>query len=756
MNQDSHPTVAENRGGFISLGIGLGWASWVFFSYFLSKTHPLLQALSFTAKLLDTDSALPSSGQRFWEIQWESLRILLTAFGISGATWVLGLRIRRWLSLELPDPWVRFAFDFGLGVCFLNLFWIGTGLAGLWYKPVWMAAGLPLLLPLVFEIFSLFKKGIRGFFPKEASLTFLFLAGAFYWIFTVLQNLAPETFYDSMVYHLAVPCYWFFHHGLADFPTNFFSNYPYGAELYFLTGLAWQGTECAKILHAVATGVCALLVGGWAREIGGAKAGWLALGFTLTLPLLTVNSWSTEVEGFLSLAVVLFIYALNRLAVEKTQPMVWALGTGLFAGLALSTKYTAFLVVGGALLVLAIQRIRLFKRENWRLWLVLALASLLLISPWIFKNLIFTGNPFFPYLMAHFPGRHLLPEGYERLLQEQHARVTTDGWSWLLLPWTLTMANPDSYNFCGPLALALVPFLFMFRLRHPALRFLAALIPLLLAAGFAVTHILRFVLPVFVLLNILAGSVLAGGDKPNCGKGWAWVGGFCAIFCFVYLSVISYYYYSCAGIWSGKQTRAEYLMSPGKITPYYDTAQWINQNLPPEARLLVVGDARGLYYDRPFLTNSVFDEQELSKAAKQETAPGGIARRLKELGVDYLVVNGAEGIRVAVDYHHYDLTSEQWKRLDDFIQQDTEVVYQQGLQGVYRILSSPTASHRAETLDLILFFSKPASQFVKDVQRHQWGEAEENLNEALSLYPFSKFWEAQKDQFDQSMKAVVN
>ncbi len=38
-----------------------------------------------------------------------------------------------------------------------------------------------------------------------------------------------------------------------------------------------------------------------------------------------------------------------------------------------------------------------------------------------------------------------------------------------------------------------------------------------MAAGFAVTHILRFVLPDFVLLFILLGAVLAGGDKPEWG-----------------------------------------------------------------------------------------------------------------------------------------------------------------------------------------------------------------------------------------------
>src|SRR6185369_12893799 len=119
----------------------------------------------------------------------------------------------------------------------LNLFWVGTGLVRLWYPPVWMGAGAVSLLLFAWELAACFKQRVRGgnsrFFPRDAGYLFLFVVGLFYWLFSLFQNLAPETFYDSMVYHLAVPTYWLFQHGLTDFPSNFFSNYPYGAETYF-------------------------------------------------------------------------------------------------------------------------------------------------------------------------------------------------------------------------------------------------------------------------------------------------------------------------------------------------------------------------------------------------------------------------------------------------------------------------------------------------------------------------------------------
>ena len=747
----SQNPTAENRGGssaFIPLCL---WALFVFVFYFSFKTHPLFRVLPFWGRVFDFDSFPPPNPSDFWNIEAGSARIFLTAFVIMGATWALGRRLRYWLGLDLVDSWVRVAFDFGLGLCGLNLFWIGTGLEGLWFKPIWITAGIFLLVSLASECAVLFKqkvgKSLAGNFPTGGYF-FLLLMGIFYWFFSLLQNLAPETFYDSMVYHLAVPQDWLFHHGIMDVPSNFFANYPYGAEIYFLNGLVFQGTESAKMLHAAAFGACALLAGGWAREIAGPRAGWLALALTLTFPLFAVNLWTTQVEGFLSLTVLVFIYALNRFVRKEGNRWVWAVLAGLFLGLALSTKYTAFLAAGSALIVLAFQNPAIFKKENLKFWVVLSIGSLLMLGPWLIKNLVFTGNPFFPYLMSYFPGRHLPPGGYERLLQEQHARVTTDVGSWLLLPWTLTMANPDSYNFCGPLCLSLVPFLFLFRLRHPSLRFLAGTSLIFMAAGFAVTHILRFVLPDFVLLFILLGAVLAGGSKPEWGKGAAWIAGLSAILCFGYLGAISHYYYSAGGIWSGRQTRDSYLMGQGKITPYISMARWISDHTPADSRLLIAGDARGLYYDRPFLTNTVFDAQTLAQCAKEEKDAEGIGKRLREMGVDYLAVNGLEGIRVSADYHHYDLSPEEWKRLDDFIQRGTEAVYFENFQGVYRLLPGLKKSPSSEIPDILLCFSQPASEFIKNLRGQKIREAEESLNQVLKLYPFSKTWKKQQKEFE--------
>ena len=352
--------------------------------------------------------------------------------------------------------------------------------------------------------------------------------------------------------------------------------------------------------------------------------------------------------------------------------------------------------------------------------------------------------------MDFFPGRHLSPDSYSRLLTEQHARVATGAWSWFILPWNLTMGTQDSYNFCGPVALAFLPMLFLFRLKHSQLRFLAATCIIFLAAGLAITHIFRFILTDFILFYVLLAAVLAGGERPEWGKWASWACGLSAVLCFAYLSAISHHYYDCAGIWTGRQTRAQYLEGSGKITPYYALTRWVSKHVPEGSGLLVAGDSRGLYYDRNFLTNTVFDEQVLCGIARRQEDARGIALKLKQMGVEYLAVNTAEGVRVSNDYHHYDLTSGEWKKLDDFVQRFAQLVYLENGRGLYRLLSSAAERPSStETLDLLLFFSGPACRYMTDRQKQQWQAAQRDLEEVLQLYPFSAFWKAQKLELDR-------
>ncbi len=163
--------------------------------------------------------------------------------------------------------------------------------------------------------------------------------------------------------------------------------------------------------------------------------------------------------------------------------------------------------------------------------------------------------------------------------------------------------------------------------------------------------------------------------------------------------------------------------------------------VPSDSGLLVAGDARGLYYSQAFICSTVFDEQFHSKVCRDGKDGEGLKLALKEAGVDYLVVNGLEGIRVSDQYHHYDLTISQRQVLDDFNQRGMDLIYSKNLQAVYKIRAVWKDKPSSESPDLLTLFSKPASEFMRLSQNGKWDEALVDLQETAKLYIFSPFWQ---------------
>jgi len=728
----------SGRTGIILAGLSVVWFLWVFLRYF---TRPF-DLLSLTA-MFASPAGLPNIS---FGIIGGSLGIVALSAAILAALTALGYRMAGVLALEIEDPDTGYPVCLGLGIAAANAFWVGLGLAGLWQGPV-LVTGAGLLFLQAVPI--LLKREIRGFpvmvretLRKTVRLSWparvLLVLAALTLALGLAHGVVPETFYDSLVYHLAVPSYWMLHHGITDFPTNFFSNYPYGGEMFMFNGLLAgpvTGSEVAKVLNVAALAACALLAFGWVRKVSrDADMGVLAGAMILTTPLLAMNVWSTQLEGILCFFLLLFLY-LSSEALSRGDAGT-ALAAGLMAGMSLSVKYTSVLGVGAGVLALLLFSGR---RGTFRSWTLMALATLPPVLPWILKNAVFTGNPFFPYLMDWFAGRRLPEAGYVRLLAEQREIHADSLSTWLTLPWRLVMSEP-----VGPMLLGLVPVVLLFRWRGRVSRTLAWTVILFFASALVVTHHMRFLAAGFVVFDVMVAMVLAS-SAPWVRRGVGWAAVIAAAMGLLTLANISRHYYSCGGVWQGRETRSAYLERAG-VSPYHDLPAWVDGNLPADSVLLVVGDARGYYYGRRFLTNTVFDDPILSKAVRDGLDAAGILRLLKRMGVTHLVVNGLEGLRSAADYRHYELAPDDWTRLEDFMGRGVEPVAFLRQKGVYRVLDSLKDSGVRVLPSPLLLFSGTGTAFVKAVQDREWAEAGRRADEAVRACPTSSFWWEQKAQ----------
>ena len=138
-------------------------------------------------------------------------------------------------------------------------------------------------------------------------------------------------------------------------------------------------------------------------------------------------------------------------------------------------------------------------------------------------------------------------------------------------------------------------------------------------------------------------------------------------------------------IWLGVETREDFLRTSPQTDSYYGLAEACGK-LPLGDRLLVAGDARGLYYPRPFLTNSVFDDPQLVKITRAAQDAEGIRLGLQRLGVDDLVFPVEEQARLSRLYPEaYTLTPQERGHLDDFMGRGADLAYQDGSGAIYHL-----------------------------------------------------------------------
>jgi Dolichyl-phosphate-mannose-protein mannosyltransferase len=674
------------------------WALLVFIHYY----HPRAALdLSFLGRMFSG-----FSGMKPGLMYLNGLGFLGT-FACAGSAWLvlwrLGRRLFQWMGPAEAGGPLRFCLETAFGILALDGLWLGTGFNGLWFKALWVPAGAALLAFALWDFWR--DPPAAGILPSlrapKGVFALLALLGAFSLGLSFLQALAPDVYFDALVYHLSTLRFWEFHHGLADFSTNLYSCFPFGGELYFMDGFYFGGSQAAKMMNVLAAGLLALAAGGWAAEEGGRNLGWTAWAMVLTFPLVSAVVWTTQNDAVLALLLVLFLYALSRWVTGRGGT-AWALAAGLLGGGALSVKDTAAVGMVPALLGAGIF-LKGFRRDRMRGWAWMAALACLCWFPWILKDLCFRGDGFYPYPFSPLGWKGLDPARLSALLGDQE-RVGGPGFTWG--GWLSRLVGREMDKADAPLLVSFLPFCFLGSWRRPARLFLAGTGLFCLAGSFLVSYQPRLALPSFIVLFIAMAAGLGEARPLGTAKAWAWTAAFFGLLSLLSLGRLNTDYYGSYRVWMGNESPREYLVRSPQTRSYMGLALAAGRVLGPDETLLVVGDARGLYYPRPFYTNSVFDPQVLPELARRAKDGNGIADGLRRLGVEDLAVSGLEGARLSRQYPDYRLDREEWAKVDDFIQHRTDLVYGEGLNAIYRLRGPAARKNRIP--DLLRVFQSPS------------------------------------------------
>ena len=644
-----------------------------------------------------------------FRIVLEHISNIAAALAFMFANFALGRLALRFFGFRFLNAIEETVFSAGLGMCLLSVFVFLLGIFKLLY---FQTVAVPLVLLLAAGLYDL-----RTYpFPKTepsclapalsdlAAMSILFFAMAV----NLLGALAPEIFYDSLIYHLAVPNFYAIQHKITLMPYNAFSNLPLTHGMLYLAALLIKGVALAKLVNYSAltlTVAAALAIG--VRYFSWRTGLWAALIF-YTIFHTMASAWSAGTEILLTFFSILAIYSVMvhnttadaaRVSDNSAAPLPsgpagsqagqaggkrWLWLAAVFSGLSMGVKYTGLFTALGVMLVYAFHERKNISAAVKDLAIFTLIASLF-ICPWLVKNYLYTGNPVYPAMTDVFkPDIYTDAAKLKSFLGESRQMGELKLTEWAAAPWNITMGKVGNSEYFTPLFIFLLPLCFLLAPPFWGLRFhlrdhiadtgsgagpkRAGLAP---PAGAALLSLwlyflavwltwsgsstmVRFLMPAYPAAGlIISGYLFSDTQRPLKAALKAIV----LLLCLTGLYWSTLVFYS-QGRWKpvfGHVTKDEYLSHTQPTYPYshYAGIKFINENLPPDSKTLIVGDGRSLYLEKNFMISTAFDKTPLVEYALASGSGAELYARMKAEGLTHILLNVAEGARLARDYRMF-------------------------------------------------------------------------------------------------------
>lgn len=608
------------------------------------------------------------------------------ALALAALLLAAGRRFLRRTRLEPEDAAESLLYSVAVGAGLWSLLFLILGAAGL-FSPTWIVAAvvggavvlkgeLMRLGTLIRAVADDIRTGTEG--RWLAGVAAAATAGAA--AFLLLHGSAPPGDWDSLMYHLEIPRTWLAE-GRIHLPEgNQHAAFTGLIQLLYAPFLAAESPAAASLLNGIFALLLGLAVFTLGRRLLDPETGSLSAAVLWATTGLLFVAVTARVDTTLAFFLLLGHAALVTAVVEPARARKSLLLGGAVLGLSVGIKYHA-LAYGAALAPVglwAVWRAGDGGVERSRILALVAGVTVVAALPWMLKNQLLLGAPFYPFFaerifppwLAELHGtvtipRDLASRAFGTLAA---AREPFDVVDLFVAPERLTV-EPEAVHYNVNFLLLALP-LALLHLRRTALVTLG-LPALLYAVGISVFRPetnLRYLFPAIAPLTVVASFLAAATARrfagPRVRQGILAVAAVAVLVPTVRSTAAWTTRAPVVEQATGQVSRQGYLAAGFGF--YANLAGAVNRTVPPDGEVLLLWEARGFYLAPPHLQDNVLANWTLLRAHLQREESC-----LEDTDLTHVLVNDA-----AVRYYvgrGTDAKVFEWDRFQGFARRCMEV-----------------------------------------------------------------------------------
>lgn len=438
----------------------------------------------------------------------------------------------------------------------------------------------------------------------------------------VVLSTAPPVDWDTLMYHVQAPSQ-FLEAGRVYLPEdNLHVSFVGLVHMLYLPLLAFESASGPALLSAVLAVMLGLAVFSFSARFFDGSTASISLAAVWATGSVLLVAITPRVDVTLALFLFMAHYTLVRALSEEGVRKSHLILTAVLFGLAFGVKYQAlpYILALGPFVLWAAWKEANELAGTVRFLAVLAMVSFIAAAPWLLKNLLLLGAPLYPFLadrllepwLADLYGTSAFPSSIspETLGALGSVRESFNLFDALFAPGKITVEAEGEFYGASPLFLLLIFWPLVWRERVinylilPAIGYL-----LIVILPFGITN-LRYLIPAAVPLSVAAAYILVRGCRRLLPQRAAFV----AMIVVTALALIpsggtAYIWVSrteSLGYLAGATSASEYMKShiDPTVSWYGLLTEFINESVPPEARMLMLFDARGYYIERHVLQDN--------------------------------------------------------------------------------------------------------------------------------------------------------